>query len=167
MTHLTYNSNELKADSRVELSRLNTGKRASPKSTRPGAVFVDFPLPFVWPVTPPLLDEHEVVAETTEEVDDDEDSDDEMMWLWGEGLISRGLGGGLGMIDDILLPANGKLPPLLLLLVWNGELSGKKLTIELVGLSDKEPVGLARSEPVDMDMGGDKLPIRPNEFGGA
>lgn len=33
--------------------------------------------------------------------------------------------------------------------------SGKKLAIELVGDSDSEPVGDARSDPVDMDMGGD------------
>lgn len=32
--------------------------------------------------------------------------------------------------------------------------SGKKLTIELVGLSDNEPVGDARSEPVLMLSGG-------------
>jgi hypothetical protein len=41
---------------------------------------------------------------------------------------------------------------------WNVGLfcSGKKLVIELVGLSDNEPVGEARSEPVDIDMAGDR-----------
>lgn len=95
-------------------------------------------------------------ADKTDDVDEEEDR-----WWWpisiGVGLRSRGLGGGLGMIDEIFVLVNGKLadsgneaPP-----------SGKKLTIELVGLIDSEPVGLARSEPVDMLIAGlsVRLPI--------
>lgn len=48
----------------------------------------------------------------------------------------------------------GKLNTCVVKLVGLGW-SGKKLAIELVGESDNEPVGDARSEPVDMDIGGD------------
>lgn len=90
------------------------------------------------PISLPLLLLH------TDDVDEDEDR--AACWWWpiiGVGLRSRGLGGGLGMIAEIFVLVNG-----------NVALSGKKLTIELVGLIDSEPVGLALSDPVDMLIAG-------------
>ena len=113
----------------MELSLLNTGRRASPASLLPA----------------PLLH--------TEDVDEDEDSGPWGCWMpiIGVGLRSLGLGGGLGMIAEILVLLNGKVAPPDR---GNAALSGKKFTIELVGLIDSDPVGLALSEPVDMLIAG-------------
>lgn len=67
---------------------------------------------------------------------------------WSDGVetgdkLFIGLAGGLCCDGYVKLCENVGL-------VW----SGKKLAIEFVGLSDSEPVGEARSDPVDILIGG-------------
>lgn len=85
-------------------------------------------------------------------------SNDELSWLNIGKRASSTDGGGVAIGDKLIGLAGGLCcdddgnvkPCENVGLVW----SGKKLAIELVGLSDSDPVGDARSDPVDILIGG-------------
>lgn len=70
----------------------------------------------------------------------------------GEWPPSMGLAGGEAGKLKALCPAGP--PPAWPPMAVGLPCSGKKLAIEVVGDSDRDPIGDARSEPVDIDSAG-------------
>lgn len=110
----------------VELRRLNTGSRASTASRAP---------------TPPL-----------DWISDGEGGGGVVIGEWPP---SMGLAGGDAGKLKALCPA-GPWPAAVADVGGNVGLpcSGKKLAIEVVGDSERDPIGEARSDPVDIDNAG-------------
>lgn len=105
----------------VELSLLNTGRRASTESS----------------VAPPLFDCWCSDGEGGGGV------------VIGEWPPSMGLAGGEAGKLKALCPVGPPWP-----MAVGLPCSGKKLAIEVVGDSERDPIGEARSEPVDIDSAG-------------
>lgn len=116
--------------SMAELSKLNTGRRSSsPVPDDPAPCIIDEP-----PAPPPPN------FMATSEGDDG-------------GGVAIGDRPSIGLAGGLLgkMKGGGMAPPCCSVGLMA---SGKKLAIEVVGLRDSDPIGEARSEPVDMDSAG-------------
>lgn len=139
----------MKAASTVELRRLNTGSRASIESTPP--------CPCPWPCPPFCEQEDDEEDAEEEDISDGEGGGGvvigERWWWWPP---SMGLAGGDAGKLKAPWPTPLPLPEPDDDVGGNVGLpcSGKKLAIEVVGDSDSDPMGEARSEPVDIDRAG-------------